>query len=149
MQERVRKSSSERVNRKIDEKILKSIDHYATQDVASISDRIRELEKEWDIERVLEVNMPIVALIGLALGAFVNEWWLLFPVVVLLFFLQHALQGWCPPLPIFRSLGYRTKKEIERERYALKVLRGDFDEVVSTADPAHVTEDIYHAVTRS
>lgn len=149
MQERVRKSSPGRANRKIDEKILKSIDHYATQDVASISDRIRELEQEWDIERVLEVNMPIVALTGLALGAFVNEWWLLFPVVVLLFFLQHALQGWCPPLPLFRSLGYRTKKEIERERYALKVLRGDFDEVVSTADPVHLADEIYQAVSRS
>jgi hypothetical protein len=47
--------------------------------------------------------------------------------LVLLFFLQHALQGWCPPLPIFRKLGYRTKDEIAKEKYALKLLRGDFN----------------------
>lgn len=45
----------------------------------AISARIKELEKEWDTERALEVNMPVVALIGLALAAFVNIWWLIFP----------------------------------------------------------------------
>ena len=40
--------------------------------------------------------------------------------------LQHALQGWCPPLPLFRRLGFRTQEEIARERYALKGMRGDF-----------------------
>jgi hypothetical protein len=42
------------------------------------------------------------------------------------FLLQHALQGWCPPVPVFRRLGVRTTAEIDRERYALKALRGDF-----------------------
>jgi hypothetical protein len=42
------------------------------------------------------------------------------------FLLQHAVQGWCPPVPVFRRLGFRTQTEIDYERYALKVLRGDF-----------------------
>jgi hypothetical protein len=45
------------------------------------------------------------------------------------FLLQHALQGWCPPVPLFRSLGVRTASEIDEERYALKALRGDFEDV--------------------
>jgi len=35
--------------------------------------------------------------------------------------LQHGLQGWCPPLPLLRRLGIRTRGEIDREKYALKV----------------------------
>lgn len=50
----------------------------------------------------------------------------LLPAVVVGFLLQHAVQGWCPPMPVFRRLGVRTASEIEEERYALKALRGDF-----------------------
>jgi len=48
------------------------------------------------------------------------------PAVVGTFLLQHAVQGWCPPLTVFRRLGFRTAGEIARERYALKAMRGDF-----------------------
>jgi hypothetical protein len=48
------------------------------------------------------------------------------PLVVGSFLLQHAVQGWCPPLPVFRRWGVRTQPEIDYERYALKALRGDF-----------------------
>ena len=34
--------------------------------------------------------------------------WLWFSVGVLAFLAQHALQGWCPPMPVFRYLGTRT-----------------------------------------
>jgi len=47
--------------------------------------------------------------------------------IVLPFLFQHAVQGWCPPVPVFRWLGVRTRQEIDEEKYALKVLRGDFD----------------------
>jgi hypothetical protein len=36
-------------------------------------------------------------------------------------------KGWCPPIPILRQLGIRTASEIDTERYSLKVIRGDFD----------------------
>ena len=56
------------------------------------------------------------------------------PVGVAAFLLQHALQGWCPPLPVFRWYGVRTQSEIEQERYALKAIRGDFDQAVSVSE---------------
>ncbi|NLW68840.1 MAG: hypothetical protein GXY28_13685, partial [Bacteriovoracaceae bacterium] len=52
----------------------------------------------------------------------------LLPVVILGFLLQHAIQGWCPPVSIFRRLGMRTKEEIQFELYGLRMLKGDFDE---------------------
>jgi hypothetical protein len=70
-------------------------------DPAELSERIAQLEREWDIERVLEANAASVALIGLALGATVNRRWFALPAVVAGFLLQHAVQGWCPPLPLF------------------------------------------------
>ncbi len=94
---------------------------------AEIDERLRALEHEWDIERLLQTNASLVVLVGMALALTVNRRFLLLPAAVFGFFAQHALQGWCPPIPVFRRLGVRTQHEIERERYALKALRGDFD----------------------
>lgn len=147
MKERVRQNTAEKINKSIDQKTKQSIELHLSQDKDALNNRMKELEKEWDIERVLEVNMPVVALAGLSLGIFVNQWWFAFPVLVLLFFLQHAIQGWCPPLPIFRRLGYRTKMEIEKERYALKFLRGDFDELFK--DKIIEGAQVYKAVSKT
>jgi hypothetical protein len=68
-------------------------------------------------------------MLGVALGYAWDRRFLLLPAAVITFFAQHALQGWCPPIPVFRRRGVRTRREIERERYAIKALRGDFDGV--------------------
>ena len=75
---------------------------------------------------------PTFTLIGMGLGLTRHRVWFLLPLVVQSFFLQHALQGWCPPIPILRRMGVRTCAEIDQERYALKALRGDFRHVAST-----------------
>jgi hypothetical protein len=72
---------------------------------------------------------PTITLIGLCLGLTKSRKWLVLPFMVQSFFLQHALQGWCPPLPMLRRLGIRTADEINQERYALKALRGDFENI--------------------
>jgi hypothetical protein len=81
--------------------------------------RLSELDREWDVERTLETGSSTLTLLGLALGATVNRKWLLLSLGVQGFFLQHALQGWCPPLPVLRRLGVRTTEEIDEERWAL------------------------------
>lgn len=91
--------------------------------------RIRNLEGEWDLERVLETNASALALTGVVLGAFVDKRWLWLSGAVATFLLQHAVQGWCPPVPLFRRFGIRTRGEIDTEKYALKAMRGDFDRV--------------------
>lgn len=101
----------------------------------AIEARLQALDEEWDIERLLETNAASAVLIGSALGLTVNKRFFLLPAVVAGFLLQHAIQGWCPPLPIFRRLGFRTAAEIDYERYALKALRGDFREVTHDKNP--------------
>jgi hypothetical protein len=101
---------------------------------ADIDKRLQALDHEWDVERLLQTNASVVVLLGLALAATVSRKFLILPAGVFGFFAQHALQGWCPPIPVFRRLGVRTQREIERERYALKALRGDFDQLPSKDD---------------
>lgn len=79
--------------------------------------------------RTLEANAATLATVGAGLALVVDRRFALIPLVVGGFLLQHAVQGWCPPLPIFRRYGVPTQTEIDYERYALKTLRGDFQEV--------------------
>jgi len=92
----------------------------------AIPERLHELEREWDVERTLEANAASLSLLGVLLGATVDRRFFVLPGVVATFLLQHALQGWCPPLPVLRRLGFRTQTEIDEERTALMALRGDF-----------------------
>jgi hypothetical protein len=124
--ERVPRHTTEDANAAIQRRLAESVSQYGRQGPEGIERRLAELDAEWDIERALEANASTVSLIGLVLGATVDRRFLALPAIVAGFLLQHALQGWCPPLPLLRRLGVRTASEIEEERYALKALRGDF-----------------------
>ena len=123
---RVPLHTAEHVNEQIRRQTEQSIARCAQAGPAAIGRRLAELDREWDVERTLEANAATASLIGLTLGATVDRRWFIFPAVVAGFLLQHAVQGWCPPMPVFRRLGFRTQTEIDYERYALKALRGDF-----------------------
>jgi hypothetical protein len=133
--ERVPRQTDEAINEHITRQTEANVAYYATRDPRWLDIRIQELDHEWDIERVLEANAATVSLIGLSLTGFVSRRWLLLPMAVAGFLLQHAVQGWCPPVPLFRRFGVRTQREIEEERYALKVLRGDFKAVGGNGSP--------------
>lgn len=132
--DRVRENTSDEINRQIDDEIVARVQEYAARSRADITRRIEELDREWDMERLLESNASVLALTGLVLGATHSRKWLIVPGIVLPFLFQHAVQGWCPPMPVFRRFGVRTRNEIDREKYALKVVRGDFDDVSSTSE---------------
>lgn len=129
-EDRVRAQTKSEINRKLDRELEQRLRFYAVQDKQTISERLAELDREWDIERTLETNAASVSLLGLILGVTSSRKWFVLPALVGGFLLQHAIQGWCPPLPVLRKLGVRTRLEIEQERYALKILRGDFDDVM-------------------
>jgi hypothetical protein len=124
--DRVRAHSSRVQNHRIDAQTQRCLGQHASGDREAISRHIDALEREWDVERYLQMNAGVVSLSGVVLGAFLNRRVLVLPAVVFGFFFQHATQGWCPPLPVFRKIGVRTRREINKEKYALKALRGDF-----------------------
>ncbi len=122
---RVRERTAPEINRRIDDELRERIRFFANMP-QYIDARLKTLDEEWDVERVLEANAATFSLLGLALGSRVDRRFYGFSALVAAFLLQHAVHGWCPPLPVLRRLGFRTAAEIERERYALKALRGDF-----------------------
>lgn len=137
--DRVRSHTSKHSNAKIDAAIEEHVKNYAKLSKADISLRIEELEREWDLDRWLEMNASTIAFTGLALGVTVNKRFLAIPAIVLPFLWNHAVHGWCPPVPILRKLGVRTRQEIDAEKFALKALRGDFDNL-----PAFVDQQTSH-----
>jgi hypothetical protein len=120
--DRVRCYTARAINRAIDIETDRSITRHAALSDQRIRERIGQLDQEWDIERVLEVNAGALGLAGVLLAHHVDRKWLILPGVVMFFLMQHATQGWCPPLPALRRLGVRTRSEIDREKYTLMSL---------------------------
>lgn len=124
--ERVRRHTDERINARIRRKTAGRVARHVGRNPEEISERLSSLAREWDTERVLEFSAAGFSVLGTVLGLARRPAWFLLPGVVGIFLMQHALQGWCPPLSIIRRLGVRTEAEIGEERTALRALRGDF-----------------------
>jgi hypothetical protein len=123
--QRVSVHTSRAVNTRFARQLEENVRHFADHP-SEIERRLRELDAEWDIERAIEANASALAFTGIALGTTIDKRFLALSALVTGFLFQHAVQGWCPPVPILRRLGFRTAYEIEQERQALKALRGDF-----------------------
>ena len=96
---------------------------------------------------MLEANAAGIALGGTVLGLARDSRYLVLPLMVTAFLLQHALQGWCPPVPLLRRRGVRTAAEIASERAALKSLRGDFAAVEQMPNAPERAHAAYHAAS--
>jgi len=132
--DRVTRNTAEHINERIRHQIEANIAYTAAAGPEAMNRRLEELDREWDIERILEANASSLVLLGLGLGVFVDRRWFILPTVVAGFLLQHAVQGWCPPVPLLRRIGVRTQIEIDYERYTLKALRGDFYQLQAQED---------------
>lgn len=143
--ERVTRHTDGEVNRRIRNATEMRIVWAAQGGRSAVDRRLQELDREWDVERCLETGAASISLLGVALGTTEDRKWFLLPAVVAGFLLQHAVQGWCPPLPVFRRLGVRTADEINEERYALKALRGDFVDVTTGSDASSIKQALQAA----
>ncbi len=132
---RVPDNTAPAVQRQIDHQTELNVRWFASHP-EQIERRLKELDREWDIERALETGAASLTLFSLTQYLLGKRRWLLVAGAVPGFLLQHALQGWCPPLVVFRKLGFRTRDEINMERYALKAARGDFDAIPENRDNA-------------
>jgi hypothetical protein len=112
----------ERIRTKTDERVAK----YANANLRDLTYRLVELDREWSVERVMELGFSGVVLGGIGLSRLSNRRWIVFPCLAAGFMMQQIFAGWCPPFLVLRRLGFRTAAEINRERMALKIIRGDF-----------------------
>ncbi|MEO8183251.1 MAG: hypothetical protein ABI895_30835 [Deltaproteobacteria bacterium] len=127
--DRVREHTPQYVNRRIAREIDIRVQHCLREGREALIERLGEIDKEWDIDRVVMANFAIVGgaayLVGLRRLLDGPPWrarrtgWLYFFGAQLGFLLLHARVGWCPPVTVWRRLGVRTKTEIELERSLL------------------------------
>lgn len=150
----MREHTATAVQVELDQELSARIRHYAERLTSAdgqeaITARIGKLEQETDVERALEVSAATLGLAGTLLAAAHHRRWLWLAGIVTAFLLQHRLQGWCPPIAVFRRLGARTRAEIDAERYALKLLRGDFgDPPASEEEPVALAGRALGSVSR-
>ncbi|ANU10976.1 hypothetical protein A1A1_07999 [Planococcus antarcticus DSM 14505] len=124
-QTKVNKATPDHINQKIERETEARINTFKRQESRAIKERISALDHEWDTERVLEVTMATLLLSSSVLTLTASKKWALLSSTVSFFMLQHALQGWCPPLSLIRRKGVRTASEIKLEKQALENLLQD------------------------
>ncbi len=121
----VRSRTASAVLRAIDGETTDRLARYADAPRAEVTHRLDALDGEWDTDRAIELEVAVTGLAGLALARR-QPAFLALPVLAAGALLIHSLTGRDPLLPVMRRLGLRSSQEIERERFALKALRGDF-----------------------
>lgn len=119
---------AERVRKETEERLTQC----AVAGHKAIAARLTELEAEWDIERILLSGGMGSILAGCFLSL-ASRRWLFLPILLAGALLNYSLTGWCLLALALREGGLRTTEEISIERYALKALRGDFEDIPQVA----------------
>ena len=103
-----------------------SVRFYGSLGQPALSERLRALEKEPDLETVTTLALAGAGVAGLVFGFLGSRLWRLLWWISLPLLFAHARGKLMAPEDFLKTLGLRTRKEIEEERYALKAMRGDF-----------------------
>lgn len=122
--DRIREHTSEASNRRIDLQTRAAIAE-ALESRERIQARLAELDREFHVDRALMLNFAILSSVNASLAmrslrrrGRLGGWGLVF-LSQLGFLAYHAIWG-CPPLPVFRRLGFRSSREICAERVVLE-----------------------------
>lgn len=121
----IRERTSAGSNERIDRETQGAIDD-AVRSPDQIRARLAELDREWDVNRALMLNFAVVGGLSASLMArsLLRErkvgGWGAFFITQMGFLAHHAIRGWCPPMPVFRRLGFRSSREINEERNMLQ-----------------------------
>ena len=93
---------------------------------AAIDARLHELDNEWTAGRMTKATCGVLIVAGLGLTAALHPWWLVLPAAGGVFLLQYLFtrSSWLGK--VFQEAGYRSGFEVDQEKMALKVIRGDF-----------------------
>lgn len=116
--DRVRRRTPSRVNEAIDAKTHARMDDALSRGRDAVIKRIHRLDRELDIDRVLMAHFALIGSTAIGLGTR-NRYARFLALAQTGFLLMQALAGWCPPVVVFRRLGFRTAREIASERAAL------------------------------
>jgi hypothetical protein len=92
----------------------------------AIEQRLAELDREWTAGRATKAVIGVMLVVGLGLTALLDPWWLVLPAIGGVFLLQYLFMPSSWLARAFREMGFRSGWEVDQEKMALKVIRGDF-----------------------
>jgi len=94
-----------------------------------IEHRIKQLDRETSVEQVIDNSTASISLAGMLLALLSSRRWLILSVLASLLFFLKGQSKEIGLLTVLREQGYRSQKEISREKQMLQALRGDFDAI--------------------
>jgi hypothetical protein len=103
-----------------------SVSFYGSLGQHAVSERLQALEDEPDLETVATLAMAGTGILALVFGLMGSRLWRLLAWMALPLIFAHARGRLSAPGDFLKTLGLRSRKEIQEEKYALKALRGDF-----------------------
>lgn len=145
---RVTDNTADSLNHRIEKQTARRVAECSSADRAAIDQRLAALQREWDVERMIEVEAPLTILGGILLGTLGDRRCLAISGFAAAMLLLHNLQGWHPLLPLLRRAGVRSSREIHEEARALRRARGDFADVPRTGSPEDRALGTYLAASR-
>jgi hypothetical protein len=123
--ERVARNTSPKYRQQFEQQLRENICRYMSAERHEIDQRLAELDREWNIERAIELEAPAMIALGAILGLTRSRKWFGLSVFAATMVIFHNTQGWYPLLRVFQRMGFRSQNDIEEERMALRVLRKD------------------------
>lgn len=110
----------------IDVYTQENINHYY-HNRSHIESRLRQLDEETSIEQIFTLHDAVNVSAGVLLSIITRrKKWLILPLLVTIAQSVQALKGVRLGTSLLQHYGFRNKADIDKEKYALKALRGDF-----------------------
>jgi len=97
----------------------------------AVNQRLTELEREWTAGRMVKATTGLMLVVGIACGGFLHPYWLLLTALAGAVLMQYLFFRRSSLGQLFHWSGFRSGADIEDERLALRVLRGDFRDLPS------------------
>lgn len=104
---------------------------------SAITERLCELEVEWTAGRAAKATAGVLIVVGLGLSLTVNLMFLIVPIIGGAVMFQYIFGRTSLIGQLFHAFGFRSGSEIDQEKMALRVLRGDF----ASLPTVHMIED--------
>ena len=129
--------SSLKPRKEINRDTARSIYFYANRPAQLLSKRIEELAEEVPIESFVYRGGAALTIAGVTLLLLRGKKWAawVLTLAVAALQLQYSYQGRNGLTDVLRRRGYRSRREIEAEKYSLEAIRGDFTAVAGLSDP--------------
>lgn len=127
---RVEQHTSPAMKKRFYQRLINNVQRFIGADRHQIDERMQALDREWSVERVIEVEAPAMIGLGAVLGLSHNKKWFALSGLAAGMVVLHNTRGSYPLLPLFQRLGFRSQKDIEDERSALRILRKDHERYI-------------------